>query len=134
MPDWELLLTVGLPRSGKTTWALKSPYPVVNRDAIRLALHGHAYLQAAEDMVTAIETYMVGALFYAGHNSVIVDACHMKKKYRDRWKWDEWKIKTIIFDTPADICIQRARATDRGDLVSVIERMAKHAEWPNDID
>jgi predicted kinase len=34
----QLILTVGLPRSGKTTWAKQQGVPMVNRDAIRLAL------------------------------------------------------------------------------------------------
>ena len=49
-----LILTVGLPRSGKSTWALQQGHPVVNRDGIRKALHGEVYLQPAEDMVTTI--------------------------------------------------------------------------------
>src|SRR5690554_6874569 len=31
-----LICTVGLPRSGKTTWARKQSYPIVNPDSIRL--------------------------------------------------------------------------------------------------
>ena len=58
-----LILTVGLPRSGKTTWAKKTGLPIVNRDAIRIALHGQAYIQDAEEMITAFEWYMVKALF-----------------------------------------------------------------------
>ncbi len=30
-----LILTVGLPRSGKTTWALEQGWPIVNPDSIR---------------------------------------------------------------------------------------------------
>ena len=69
IPWKTLILTVGLPRSGKSTWAAQTGWPIVNRDAIRLALHGQAYIQDAEDMVTAIETYMVKALFGAGNNT-----------------------------------------------------------------
>jgi len=35
-----LILTVGLPRSGKSTWAAKKGFPIVSPDAIRLAMHG----------------------------------------------------------------------------------------------
>ena len=36
----DLIVMVGLPRSGKTTWARKQGYPIVNPDSIRLAFHG----------------------------------------------------------------------------------------------
>lgn len=118
-----LILTVGLPRSGKSTWALQTGYPVVNRDAIRLALHGQAYIQSAEDMVTAIETYMIKALFLAGHDIVIVDATHTTRVRRDRWESLEWERKFAVFDASAAECVQRAVSGDRDDLVPVIRRM-----------
>lgn len=67
-----LLVTVGLPRSGKSTWAKQQGAPVVNPDAIRLALHGQAFLQEAEPLVWVMAKYMVEALFLAGHSTVIL--------------------------------------------------------------
>jgi len=121
----ELILTVGLPRAGKSTWAMKQGHPVVNRDAIRLALHGHAFIGKAEAMVTVIEKYMVKSLFEAGHKCVIIDATHLKEKYRKRWEHDEWNIKIQKFDASVSVCIDRAKKDNREDLIPVIERMAK---------
>ena len=120
-----LILTVGLPRSGKTTWALSTTFPIVNRDAIRLALHGEQYLAAAEGMVSVLEMNMVKALFLAGHDNVIVDATHTTRKRRDYWKSDEWDTTLRVINTPKDVCIARAQATDKVNLIPVIERMAK---------
>ena len=51
----QLLLMVGLPRSGKSTTAraISQDFgvPVVSRDAIRLSVHGHRYIPEAEDHV-----------------------------------------------------------------------------------
>ena len=125
----KLILTVGLPRSGKTTWAKKQGHPIVNRDAIRLALHGQAFIGASEDMVTAIESYMVKSLFLAGHDTVIVDATNLKEKYRKRWEYlGSWTVTTHILTTSKEVCIQRAKDGDRDDLIPVIERMAADAE------
>jgi len=122
----KLILTVGLPRSGKSTWALKQGHPVVNRDAIRLALHGQAYIQSAEDMVSAIEMYMVKSLFLAGHTTVIVDSTHLNQTYVDRWNYGNWDLQTRVFDADRDVCIERAKADGRLDLIPSIERMAEN--------
>ena len=124
-----LILTVGLPRSGKSTWALKQGHPIVNRDAIRLALHGQAFIGQAEDMVTAIETYMVKSLFEAGHDNVIVDATHLKQKYVKRWHYGNWEVKTKLFDTPKEVCIERAKNDGKEYLIPIIEKMAEETEW-----
>lgn len=126
-----LILTVGLPRSGKSTWAHQQGCPVVNRDAIRLALHGQPFILDAEPMITAIEEYMVKSLFLAGHDKVIVDATHLKQKYVERWKSENWKLELKVIATPVEICIQRAKADNRDDLIPIIERMDRDKEWDN---
>ena len=124
-----LILTIGLPRSGKSTWAKKTGFPIVNRDAIRLALHGQPFLKEAESMVTAIEDYMVKSLFLAGHNFVIVDATHLKKRYIERWISDEWKVKAKIFLTPEEVCVQRAKDTDKEYLIPIIRKMIEEKDF-----
>lgn len=122
-----LLFTVGLPRSGKSTWSKSTGLPIVNRDSIRLALHGQPFLKEAEDMVTAIEKYMVKSLFLAGHNTVIIDATNLKIRYIKAWKHlgiENVKFKFKVFDTPIYTCIERAFATDKPFLVPIIESMS----------
>ena len=123
-----LILTVGLPRCGKTTWAKEQNIPIVSRDAIRLSLHGKPYLQEAENMITVIEDIMVKSLFLAGHDKVIIDATHTTEKRRERWKNNSWDIVLKTFSTSKNICIQRAINTDRKELIPVIERMAKQID------
>ena len=123
-----LYLTVGLPRSGKSTWAKSTGHPIVNRDAIRLALHGRAYIQESESMVTAIEDYMVRALFEAGHDCVIVDATNLRKKYRERWQHGQWDVVVKPFDASLELCIERAKMDGRKDLIPIIHRMARSME------
>lgn len=130
MNELILILTVGLPRSGKSTWAISQGCPVVNRDAIRLALHGQAYIAESEDMITVIEMYMVKSLFLAGHTKVIVDATHLKEEYRKRWE-GTWRVEFKGFPVLPETCIERAKNDGREDLIPIIERMAENVEWPN---
>ena len=110
-----LIVLVGLPRSGKTTWAKKQRHPIVNPDAIRLALHGKLFIGDAEPMVWAIARYMVKALFLAGHETVILDACSNTRKRRDPWADDAWARKFVMIDTSAEVCVKRV--LDRYGLV-----------------
>lgn len=129
-----LILTVGLPRSGKSTWARGRGFPIVCPDAIRLALHGQTFEPRAEPMVWAIARVMVAALFEAGHERVILDACNTTEKRRGEWKDERWRVWFECFPTDAATCIQRAKATGREDITPVIERMAAQLEWPQEED
>jgi predicted kinase len=125
-----LLCTVGLPRSGKTTWARalcgKHGIPLVSADAVRLGLHGQRYIETAEPMVHTIVGVMVRSLFHAGHQTVLLDECLINARRRMPWRSASggflWQQAWVVFEAPAAECIRRA-GTDRV-LVPVIERMA----------
>lgn len=128
-----LILMVGLPRSGKSTWARQQGVPIVNPDAIRLALHGKAYEALAEPFVWAIAKIMVRALFLAGARVVVLDATNTTQARRDEWKSEAWLRYYVYIPTPVAVCIARAIAGDRRDLVPVIERMATTYEHPDSV-
>lgn len=128
-----LICTVGLPRSGKTTWARKQGLPIVNPDAIRLATHGQRFWAPAERRVWADAYHMVRCLFLAGHTTVIVDATHMTRKRRDFWIADagnpggvSWSVAFRRFDVAASVCRERAHGDAK--LIEVIDRMDNQQE------
>ena len=125
-----LLLTVGLPRSGKSTWARATGYPVVNPDSIRMVLHGTAWRPEAEPMVWATANLMVQALFEAGHEVVVLDATNLTEHRRAEWNSKKWTTGYVTFHTDEATCIARAEAGDRAYLIPVIQRMARDIEWP----
>ena len=124
-----LILTCGLPQAGKTTKALELGFPIVSPDALRLAIHGRHYVPEAEGLVWCLARYMVTALFEAGHDTVILDACNTKKARRDQWQSKIWETKFFIIDTTADECRCRAQTVEdpdlRNNLVASIDRMAR---------
>jgi predicted kinase len=121
-----LVMTVGLPRSGKSTWARTRGYPVVCPDAIRLALHGTAFIADSEPMVWTLARYMVKSLFLAGHTIVILDAVNSTRKRRDEWKSPSWKRRYQVMKTSKEECLRRAE--NFPDLIPIIERMAAQFE------
>lgn len=135
MKDKQLLATVGLPRSGKSTWARKaaSEYgcPVVNPDAIRESLHGQKFYQPAEHLVWYFTHLMVESLFKAGHHLVILDATNTKREYRDQWRSEKWDVAFVVFDTPPQECVERyekAPQESADNLPEIIVMMAEEYE------
>lgn len=123
-----LIATVGLPRSGKSTWAREQGHPVVCPDEIRLALHGQRYAAEAEPFVWAIAKVMVRALFASGATRVILDATNMSRKRRDEWQSKEWRTAFKIVCETAWMCKRRAEESGRPDLIPVIDRMVSESE------
>lgn len=146
-----LILTIGLPRSGKSTWSKEQGYPIVNRDSIRYAIGGSIRYFHAEDRVNEIEKIMVKSLFKAGHDTVIIDATHLKQKYIDAWEdyavnpiWSPYQnevryphrmdcnfqITLQKFYTPVTTCMERARKDFPEDkkFASIIKNMWESAD------
>lgn len=121
-----LICTVGLPRSGKSTWAKRQSWPIVNPDSIRLAIHGQRFVGDAEPFVWATAKAMVRSLFLAGHQTVVLDATNTTKKRRVEWFDDRWATFFKVIPTPKETCLERAAGD--AELVPVIERMASQFE------
>jgi predicted kinase len=122
-----LIAMYGLPRSGKTTICRKlandTGAPVVNRDTIRLALHGHAYLGKAEPFVKAIGNVMVESFFLYGYSIVIYDETCFSRAARESLKSPLWKTQFYEVSTPPEVCKERAIETDQAYLLPVIDEM-----------
>jgi predicted kinase len=123
-----LIAMVGLPRSGKSTWAKKAGHPIVSPDAIRLALHGQRFAAEAEPFVWAIAKAMVRSLFLAGHAAVVLDACNNTRKRRDEWKSKDWELVFKVIDITADTCLNRAIAEGDEYIIETIKRMSAEHE------
>ena len=126
-----LYMTVGLPRSGKSTWSRKyNKSPIVNPDSIRLVINknGQRYVEENEPEVWRIAKIMVAALFKAGHKKVILDATNIKKKNRDFFKSNEYSRVFVQFNATKEECIHRAIYIGDLEIIPIIERMAEEFE------
>lgn len=109
-----LLCTVGLPRSGKSTWAKTTGFPIVNPDGIRLALTGKRWYGPIEHEVWATARTMVRALFWGGNKIVVLDSTNFQQRQRDTFIPSPdcvWDRQYVVFDTPAAVCKERAEKT-----------------------
>lgn len=130
-PEPCLYITVGLPCSGKTTWALAQDLPIISPDAIRFAFHGQRFLSEAEPWVWTYARTMPKALFYAGHERLIVDATNTKPERRRPWIEEaralELRPVLVLFHTDQDECARRAAECEDREILPIIRRMAE--EW-----
>lgn len=109
-----LLITRGLPASGKTTFARKLQPKVarVNRDDLRVMLHGQRlFTQWAEAQVTHAQRAAVEALLRA-HADVIVDDTNLRSRTVREWAELAARFHATFevhdfTDVPLEECVRR---------------------------
>jgi predicted kinase len=127
-----LLITRGLPASGKTTFARKlQPHVVrVNRDDLRRMLHGRRlFTQWAEGQVTHAQRAMVEALLRA-RADVIVDDTNLRTRTVREWAELAARLHASFevhdfTDVPLEECLRRNADRPEEDRVdeAAIRRM-----------
>lgn len=125
----QLIVTTGLPGSGKSTWAkawVIEDYKArvrINRDDIRRML-GPYWVPEREDLVTIIERRM--AIDALEHNySIVVDATNFKANYWQglaQQKGVQYRLKSFT-DVPLEECIRRDKLREHSVGEKVIMMM-----------
>lgn len=131
----ELVVTRGLPGSGKSTWARAwvsadpSSRLRVNRDDIRVMLYGSYWGEGVdENEVSRVEEAAVRNALKAG-KSVVVDATNLKSSYVRKWA----KIHPVTLqDFPVPIAEAVSRDAGRERIVGekVIRSLAQRYQIP----
>ncbi len=132
-----LIITRGIPGSGKSTWAREwvSHNPAVrarvNRDDLRENLYGQPapLPYAQEEAVSAAQREAVRALLLAGRD-VVVDDTHIRAAYVKAWAeiaedaGASFTVADWFAEVPVEICIERDEARERTVGEKVIRDMA----------
>jgi predicted kinase len=131
-----LLITRGLPASGKTTFARKLQPRVVrvNRDDLRRMLHGQRlYTQWAEGQVTLVQRATVETLLRAGADVIVDDTNLRTRTVRD---WAEIAARFgatfevhDFTDVPVEECIRRDAERPEQDRVGAGAIRTMHAKY-----
>lgn len=137
----QIILTVGLPASGKSTWAKErirksENFVRINRDDIRMMLKNQGQLDPnLENMVTDIQHSIVN-LALSRKQNIIIDNTHLKRKYITDMieKYNHRAdIEFMVFDVPADKCIERDKLRSNSVGEAVITKFAKDFKTLKDI-
>lgn len=126
-----IIITIGLPGSGKTTWAKdfvkENPnYVRVERDELRFSLKNIPIGDSKfEKLVTQLQYQMVHTSLNNKYNVILSDT-NCNKKYLLQFI-DEFKTKADItfkvFDTPIEECIKRDSLREKKVGEDIIKRM-----------
>ena len=120
-----IILTRGIPASGKSTWAkqevLKDPEHSVriNRDDLR-NMSGQYWVPARENYITSCRNQLLNIAVYMGFNTIILDAMNLNPKDIDYITMivdnfnkalegdNQYKIEFKDFtNVPLNVCIER---------------------------
>ncbi len=136
MSKAQLYFTVGLPRSGKSTFCKKwlndmylsdRPKVIICGDDFRTALHGHAYIPQAEGQVFAAIDTAARALLLTGFD-VIIDETATTEATILRYLKIDIDARPIFMDADSSLCIARAKQDGKEFLVGPILRMKAQLE------
>src|SRR6266700_8288652 len=108
-----IIITVGLPGSGKSTYLNQLGVNAISSDAIRLLLADDATIQTIHVRVFATMRYILRHRIAIGRPVSYVDATHLtvaeRAPYVSIARAYDCEIEALFFDTPAEICQSRNR-------------------------
>jgi len=136
MMTGHLILTIGLPGSGKSTWARQQADAVViERDALREELTGDMRNHTQEPRVTREANRRVFDALEAGKTVIVADT-NLRAKYRKAWQQvaDDagatYAVESFLH-VPVDVCIERDAQRPNPVGEEVIRRMHQVATSGN---
>jgi predicted kinase len=130
-----IILAVGLPGSGKSTYLANLGAHAISSDAIRLQLADDEGDQTIHARVFATMRYLLKQRIELGRPVTYVDATNLTRRDRRPFIRLAQKhgcdIEALFFDIPLEVC--RARNSSRSRLVpdQVLDRMAAKLAPPS---
>jgi predicted kinase len=133
-PKGAVILAIGLPGSGKSSWFKRNKITPLSSDMVRQLLFDDAQEQRFQDLVFSNLRSMLKARLIARRPLNYVDATNLTPHERASWvklaKDYGYEVQAVFFDVPLDVCLERNRRRDRIVDEDVMRRMAAKLKAP----
>jgi predicted kinase len=133
-PKGVVVLAIGLPGSGKSSWFKRHKVIPLSSDMVRSLLFDDVREQRFQDLVFSNLRSMLKARLIAKRPMNYVDATNLTPQERQHWiklaKDYQYEVHAIFFDVPLDICLERHQRRDRVVPEGVMRRMAAKLKPP----
>jgi predicted kinase len=133
-PKGFVVLAIGLPGSGKTTWFGRRGITPLSSDLLRGILFDDVEEQRYQGLVFSTLRSLLRARLIARMPMNYVDATNLSIHERRQWikmaKSFGYEVQAVFFDVPLDVCLERNRQRDRSVSEDVMKRMAEKLKPP----
>ena len=133
-PKGVVILAIGLPGSGKSTWFKRRDAVPLSSDVIRSLLFDDVTEQRFQDLVVSTLRSLLRARLVARMPVNYVDATNLSP--HDRRGWIKmahdfgYEVQAVYFDVPTEVCMERNARRNRVVPEDVMQRMAGKLRAP----
>jgi predicted kinase len=133
-PKGIVVLAIGLPGSGKSSWFKRHNAVPLSSDMVRSLLFDDVREQRFQDLVFSNLRSMLKARLIAKRPMNYVDATNLTPQERQHWiklaKDYNYEVHAVFFDVPLEVCIERHQRRDRVVPEDIMRRMAAKLKAP----
>jgi predicted kinase len=134
-PKGLVVLAIGLPGSGKSSWFKRHNVTPLSSDMVRSLLFDDVREQRFQDLVFSNLRSMLKARLIAKRPMNYVDATNLTPQERQHWiklaKDYNYEVHAVFFDVPLEVCIDRHQKRDRVVPEDMMRRMAAKLKPPS---
>ena len=134
-PKGLVVLAIGLPGSGKSSWFKRHNVVPLSSDMVRSLLFDDVREQRFQDLVFSNLRSMLKGRLIAKRPMNYVDATNLTPQERAHWvklaKDYNYEVHAVFFDVPLEVCIERHQRRDRVVPEDVMRRMAAKLKPPS---
>jgi predicted kinase len=134
-PKGVVVLAIGLPGSGKSSWFKRHNIVPLSSDMVRALLFDDIREQRFQDLVFSNLRSMLKARLIAKRPMNYVDATNLTPQERQHWiklaKDYQYEVHAVFFDVPLEVCVERHQRRDRVVPEDIMRRMAAKLKPPS---